>query len=125
LTALSARLEAEGASAEALKTIGESPKYSRAGEFVAQVAAETEDAVQQLTDLASFILVVGVGGYEGAVDFEEIAALQKSISEARQAIATEVTKAKDQLSALLLRQGKRRWRSRPDAKRSQSNTPPP
>jgi chromosome segregation protein len=42
LSALSARLEAEGASAESLQTIEEAPKYARTQNFIAEVAVEAD-----------------------------------------------------------------------------------
>ena len=104
LTALSVRLEAEGASADALSTLEEAPKYARVSEFIAQVAVQAEDAVQQFTDLEFSVLEVDAAGYEGAVDFEEVVALQKSIDEAKEAITAELTKAKEGLGSVLLRQ---------------------
>ena len=54
--------------------------------------------------LSSSVLEVDAAGYEGAVDFEEVVALQKSIDEAKEAITAELTKAKEGLGSVLLRQ---------------------
>jgi chromosome segregation protein len=104
LTALSARLETEGASAEALKTLEEAPKYGRAAEFIDQVDSQAVDAGQQLVDFESSFLAVDASTFEGAADFEEVVSLQGSLTEAKEAITAEIAKVKDRLKSLLLRQ---------------------
>jgi division protein CdvB (Snf7/Vps24/ESCRT-III family) len=104
LSALSARLEAEGASAEALETIEEAPKYARASDFIAEVAVEAERAIEQLNALEISILGVDVAAFEGASDFEEIAALQSSITGVKETVSIELAKAKAALNSLLHRQ---------------------
>jgi chromosome segregation protein len=104
LTALSARLEAEGASAEALKTIEEAPKYARVGEFIDQVDLQGVDAGQRLADFESSFLTVDATTFEGAAEFEEAVALQGSLTEAKEGIIAEIAKAKGRLKSLLLRQ---------------------
>ena len=104
LAALTARLEAEGASAEALATLEEAPKYSRVGESINRVREQAEDGIQQLTAMEGSILGVDFDGFEGAEDFAEVAALKQTIEQSRKIISTEIERAKAALTDLLTRQ---------------------
>src|SRR5262249_40065526 len=101
LAALSTRMEHEGVSAEALATIEEVPKYARAGEFIAGVALQAQEAITGIGELDAALLGIEITAYEGATDFEEIVNLQNAVGEAKAAIAEHLTKAKLAATALL------------------------
>jgi ABC-type lipoprotein export system ATPase subunit len=101
LAALSTRMEQEGVSAEALATIEEAPKYARAGEFIAGVALQTQEAITGIGELDASLLGIEISAYEGAADFGEIANLQKTVEEAKGVIAEHLAKAKVAATTLL------------------------
>ncbi|GEC59299.1 chromosome segregation protein [Bradyrhizobium japonicum] len=101
LMALSARMEQEGVSAEALTTIEEAPKYARAGEFIAGVALQAQETITGIGELDAAVLNIDISAYEGVVDFEEIAELQKALVETKATIAEHLAKAKLAGTALL------------------------
>ncbi len=104
LHALSQMLEAAGASAEALKTLEEAPKYSRTSDYLDQVASQ---AARDLAGLALFkesALQVDLARYEGAADFEEAQRLHASVIAAKELIDAQVDKLGETLQAVVAQQ---------------------
>ncbi|MGY4349724.1 chromosome segregation protein [Bradyrhizobium sp. GM7.3] len=104
LNALSQRLEAEGASAEHLKTLEDAPKYSRTADYIEQVAAQVNLGVEGLGQLEASLLQIDLSDYEGAADFEEAVNLQRLVTEAKALVSAEIMKANQALGALLTTQ---------------------
>ncbi|AMA59850.1 hypothetical protein BCCGELA001_28715 [Bradyrhizobium sp. CCGE-LA001] len=101
LSALSTRMEQEGVSTEALITIEEAPKYARAGEFIAGVATQAQEAITGISEFDAALLAIEIETYEGAADFEEAANLQKAVDEMKTAIAEHLAKAKEAATTLV------------------------
>ena len=101
LSALAARLEAEGASAEALKTLEDSPKYSRASEYIAETASQANSLIRDLGETGRLSLAIDLAGYEGAGEFEEVSNLEAAVARVRSQIADQIAKATFELNGLL------------------------
>jgi chromosome segregation protein len=104
LNALAQMLEAAGASAEALKTLEEAPKYSRASEYLDQVASQTARDLAGLALLSDSALQVNLASYEGAAEFEETQRLHETVTTAKALIATQVHKMQEALQAVIVQQ---------------------
>lgn len=104
IASLTKRLQEEGLSAEALRTIEESPKYGRASEYIGAVASQAGDAKVQLNELETFALTVDLATYEGAGDFEEVRELQQALVEAKAVLASSFTSAHAALEVLATKQ---------------------
>jgi chromosome segregation protein len=104
LNAIAQRLEAEGASAAALKTLEDAPKYSRAADFIEQVGSQANLGLENLQRIASSLLRVDLSSYEGADEFEEAVNLQRLVTETNSSVAAEILRVKETLSSLLTNQ---------------------
>ncbi|MCP1835445.1 energy-coupling factor transporter ATP-binding protein EcfA2 [Bradyrhizobium sp. USDA 4532] len=104
IAALTKRLEEEGLSPEALKTIEDGPKYGRANDYIRTVGDQARDAKVELERLESATLTVELSAYEGASDFDEAASLQRALSDAKAAIKLSFEAAKAALDVLSTKQ---------------------
>lgn len=104
IAALTKRLEEEGLSTEALRTIEQSPKYGRASEYIGTVGDQAEEAKVQINELETFALAVDVAAYEGAAEFEEAGEVQLALDQAKTAMKAAFASARAALDALLLKQ---------------------
>ncbi|OAF07582.1 TrlF family AAA-like ATPase [Bradyrhizobium neotropicale] len=104
IAALTKRLEEEGLSPEALKTIEDGPKYGRTNDYIRTVGDQARDAKVELDRLESAALTVELSAYEGAGDFEEAASLQQALSDAKSAIKSSFDAAKAALDVLATKQ---------------------
>jgi hypothetical protein len=104
LHALSQMLEAAGASAEALKTLEEAPKYSRTSDYLDQVASQAARDLAGLVLFKESALQVDLGRYEGAADFAEAQRLHASVIAAKDLIAAQIDKLAETLQAVVAQQ---------------------
>ncbi|MVT73802.1 AAA family ATPase [Bradyrhizobium cajani] len=117
IAALTKRLEEEGLSAAALRTIEESPKYGRAGEYIATVGSQAEHASAQLGELEAIAVTAEAAAYEGAADFEEVRELQQAVVEAKSMLTSSLSSARAALELLATKQNdaKGRFAAKRDA----------
>jgi chromosome segregation protein len=104
IAALTKRLEDEGLSSGALKTIEDGPKYGRANDYIRTVGDQARDTRTDLDRLESATLTAELSAYEGASDFEEAAGLQQTLLDAKAAIKTSFDAAKAALDVLTTKQ---------------------
>ncbi|MGX1350660.1 chromosome segregation protein [Bradyrhizobium elkanii] len=104
IAALTKRLEEEGLSPEALKTIEDGPKYGRAKDYIRTVGDQAKDARVELDRLEAATLTVELSAYEGASDFDEAASLQRALSDTKAAIKASFEAAKTALDVLSTKQ---------------------
>lgn len=100
INSLTKRLEEEGLSPEALRTIEESPKYGRANEYIAAVGTQAAEAKVDLDRLERGVLTVDLDAYEGAKDFEDVVSLQQHLAEVKAAIGTSMAAVRTAIDAL-------------------------
>ncbi|WP_172980204.1 TrlF family AAA-like ATPase [Tardiphaga sp. P9-11] len=101
LTALAQRLEAEGASAEHLKTLEDAPKYSRTADYINQVADQAISGLADLEGLEDSLLQVDLADYEGAAEFEDAVGLRDLTVQTKAAVSTAIAGAKRGLNTLI------------------------
>jgi len=104
IASLTKRLEVEGLSPEALRTIEESPKYARTSEYIAAVGSQAVAVKLELNQLEAAMLTVDLAAYEGAGDFDAAVALQQALAEAKAAITTSFAAAKAAIETLAAKQ---------------------
>jgi chromosome segregation protein len=104
LNALSQMLEAAGASAEALNTLEQAPKYSRTSEYLDQVASQTARDLAALVLFTESALQMDLNNYEGAAEFEEAQRLHESVAAAKTLVATQIHNMQETLQAVAVQQ---------------------
>jgi chromosome segregation protein len=104
IASLTKRLEDEGLSHEALRTIEEGPRYGRANEYIRAVGSQAENTKVQVDQLETATLTVDLAAYEGAGAFEEVADLQRALMEAKAKIKTSFATARSAIETLTSKQ---------------------
>ncbi|WP_423416384.1 TrlF family AAA-like ATPase [Hyphomicrobium sp. B1] len=100
LASLSERLSAEGVSQEHLEIINQAPTYQRAHTYLKQVGELVKSDIAKLSPLASQILKTDFQQLETILSFDEVAAMQATISEAQKNISAQLESAVNQLEAV-------------------------
>jgi chromosome segregation protein len=104
IAALTKRLEEEGLSAGALKTIENGPKYGRTADYIRTVGDQAKDAKIDLDRLEGAVLTIELAAYVGASDFDEASGLQQTLLETKSAIKTSFEAAKAAIDILAAKQ---------------------